>query len=80
MGKVADRFPDDQDAQTLHADALMNLSPWYYWNSDGTPRPATPMLLKRLESVIAVNDIPRDLTSCRGGGARRRPPSRAPAS
>jgi tetratricopeptide (TPR) repeat protein len=56
MGKVADRFPDDQDAQTLHADALMNLSPWYYWNSDGSPRPATPMMLNRLESVIAVNE------------------------
>jgi tetratricopeptide (TPR) repeat protein len=56
MGKVADRFPEDQDAQTLHADAIMNLSPWHYWNSDGTPRPATPMLVKRLESVIAVNE------------------------
>jgi tetratricopeptide (TPR) repeat protein len=53
---VADEFPDDQEAQVLYADALMNLSPWNYWNADGTPRPLTPEILQRLERVLAVNE------------------------
>ncbi len=55
IGEVADRFPADQEAQVLHADALMNLSPWNYWTRDGKPRPATPVMLKRLETVLAAN-------------------------
>jgi len=52
---VADEFSDDQEAQVLYADALMNLSPWNYWNADGSPRQLTPDILKRLERVLAVN-------------------------
>ena len=52
---VADEFSDDQEAQVLYADALMNLSPWNYWNADGSPRPLTPDILERLERVLAVN-------------------------
>jgi tetratricopeptide (TPR) repeat protein len=52
---VADAFPDDQEAQVLYADALMNLSPWNYWNADGTPRQLTPEIVQRLERVLAVN-------------------------
>ena len=55
MGKVADQYPADQEAQALHADALMNLSPWNYWTKDGQPRPATPVMLERLEHVLAAN-------------------------
>ena len=55
IGAVADRYPEDQEAQVLHADALMNLSPWNYWSKDGTPRPATPVMLQRLERVLAAN-------------------------
>lgn len=53
---VADEFPDDQEAQVLYADALMNLSPWSYWNADGTPRKLTPEIIQRLERVLAVNE------------------------
>jgi tetratricopeptide (TPR) repeat protein len=52
---VADEFPDDQEAQVLYADALMNLSPWNYWKADGTPRQLTPEIIQRLEQVLAVN-------------------------
>jgi len=52
---VADEFSDDQEAQVLYADALMNLSPWNYWNADGSPRQLTPDILERLERVLAVN-------------------------
>jgi tetratricopeptide (TPR) repeat protein len=53
LGEVAERYPDDLDAATLHAEALMNLSPWYYWTLEGEPRLDTPRILARLESVIA---------------------------
>lgn len=55
IGEVANRFRDDQEAQVLYADAIMNLSPWSYWNADGTPRPQTPTILSRLEGVLAAN-------------------------
>ncbi|MGH7658133.1 MAG: tetratricopeptide repeat protein [Gemmatimonadales bacterium] len=54
MGELADRYPEDQEAQVLYADALMNLSPWYYW-VDGIARPATPVILSRLRGVLDVN-------------------------
>jgi tetratricopeptide (TPR) repeat protein len=31
MGALVDRYPQDDDAAVLWADALMNLSPWDYW-------------------------------------------------
>jgi tetratricopeptide (TPR) repeat protein len=55
IGEVADRFADDNEAQVLHADALMNLSPWNYWTPEGGPRPGTDVILKRLERVLNVN-------------------------
>ena len=55
MGAVADRHPDDRDAQVLHAEALMDLSPWDYWTADGSPRPDTPRILERLETVVAAD-------------------------
>ncbi len=53
MLAVAQAYPDDPDAATLAADALMNLSPWFYWTPSGEPRPATPGFLAMLEAVIA---------------------------
>ena len=52
MSRVAERFPGDDDAQVLYADALMNLSPWDYWNPDATPRLGTGELLAALERVV----------------------------
>lgn len=52
MGEVADRFPDDVDAATLHAEALMDTTPWDYWREDGTPKPVTREILARLEGVL----------------------------
>lgn len=52
MREVADAHPNDMEAQVLYADALMNLSPWYYWEHDGSPRPGTRELLSRLEYVM----------------------------
>jgi tetratricopeptide (TPR) repeat protein len=55
MGAVAARFPDDAEIQVLHADALMNLSPWNYWTAAGEPRPATTVILERLEFALGKN-------------------------
>jgi tetratricopeptide (TPR) repeat protein len=55
MREVADTYPDDQDAQVLYADALMNLSPWNYWTTGGDPRPGTDQIVSRLESVMSAN-------------------------
>ncbi len=48
---VADAYPNDPDAQVLAAEALMDLSPWDYWNEDGSPRPDTDDILGRLLPV-----------------------------
>ena len=56
MAEVAAQYPDDDDALVLYADALMNLSPWDYWQADGQPKPATLPMLASLESVIARNE------------------------
>jgi tetratricopeptide (TPR) repeat protein len=55
MRDVVRRFPEDQDAATLFADALMNLRPWNLWTPDGAPQPETPEILAALERVIAAN-------------------------
>ena len=47
-------YPDDGDAGTLYAAALMNQMPWNYWNADGTPRAGTPNVIRTLERVIEI--------------------------
>lgn len=62
MSRVVERFPDDVEVRVLHADALMNLSPWNYWGPDGTPRPGTRTLLDQLE--VAVHRAPNHPGAC----------------
>ena len=52
MGEVARRFPDDTDASTLYAEALMDTTPWDYWLENGEPKPDTIEILATLESVL----------------------------
>jgi len=53
MREVARRFPDDTDAATLYAEALMNLSPWDYWTTDSRPKPGLEEVVPTLEQVLA---------------------------
>ncbi|HJQ84519.1 MAG TPA: hypothetical protein VKA21_10610 [Candidatus Binatia bacterium] len=53
MREVARRFPDDLDAATLFAEALMDLRPWDLWTADGKPQPGTEEIVATLESVLA---------------------------
>ena len=52
MADVAKRFPDDPNAASLYAEALMDTMPWAYWEADGSPKPATETLLATLERVL----------------------------
>lgn len=53
MGELSAAYPDDDDAATLYAAALMNTMPWDYWTPNGQPRPNTDTLVATLEKVLA---------------------------
>jgi tetratricopeptide (TPR) repeat protein len=53
MLALARRFPDDVDAATLAAEAVMDTMPWDYWTADAQPREGTAEALALLESVLA---------------------------
>ena len=52
MHDLSQSYPDDLDAATLYAQAIMNLHAWALWNADGTPWEQTPEILSVLESVL----------------------------
>lgn len=53
MGKLAARYPDDVDARTLHAEALMNLYPWDFHDDRGMPKAWTAEIVAVLERVLS---------------------------
>ncbi len=55
MARVVADFPGDDDAATLYAESLMDLSPWSYWKADGNPAEFTARILTELERVLARN-------------------------
>lgn len=55
MGELARSYPDDLDAVTWHAESLMTLQPWDFWDEAGQPKGNTPEILASLESVIERN-------------------------
>jgi tetratricopeptide (TPR) repeat protein len=52
MRQVAQQYPDDPDAATLFAEALMDTTPWDYWTEDGTSNPEGAEIIATLESVL----------------------------
>lgn len=54
-GKLAAARPDDLDAATMHAEALMDLQPWAYYDAALNPVGHTTEIVSTLESVIARN-------------------------
>lgn len=46
------QYPDDPDAGTLFAEALMDLRPWDLWTSDGKSKPGTAELVSVIEQVL----------------------------
>jgi tetratricopeptide (TPR) repeat protein len=56
MGEAARAFPTHDTIQVLYAEALMDLSPWDYWQAGGTqPKGRTPEMIAALERVLAHN-------------------------
>lgn len=53
MRALHGKYPDDDDAATLYAEALMDLAPWSYWSKDGAPNPGTLEAERALEEVMA---------------------------
>jgi tetratricopeptide (TPR) repeat protein len=56
MAAAHAQFPDDHDIAVLFADALMNTSPWNYWELDGrTLKGRLGEAAAALEGVLAAN-------------------------
>ena len=55
MRRITEAFPQDLDAKTIYAEALMDLRPWNYWTRDGAPYPETVEVRRSLEQVLARN-------------------------
>jgi tetratricopeptide (TPR) repeat protein len=55
MRKVTEAYPQDLDARTIYAEALMDLRPWNYWTRDGQPYAETVEIQRALEFVLAKN-------------------------
>ncbi len=53
MRTLWQQSPDDMDAGTLFAEALMDLRPWDLWTPDGRPHPGTEEIVSTLEAVLA---------------------------
>jgi hypothetical protein len=55
MRGVWQRHPDDDDAAALYAESLLDLSPWNYWQDDGSPRDFTGEAASAIEASLRLN-------------------------
>jgi len=56
MAMVHDAYPDDHDIATFYAEALMDLSPWDYWERDfRTAKPHIAKAIAAIEKVLGEN-------------------------
>ncbi|MEH6542553.1 MAG: hypothetical protein V7721_01310 [Porticoccaceae bacterium] len=55
MRGLANKYPEDVDANALFAEALMNTMPWNYWSEKGEAKPATREVLQMLEAALVQN-------------------------
>jgi tetratricopeptide (TPR) repeat protein len=55
MRGAAKKFPESATVQVLLAEALMNLHPWDYWETDGQPKPWTPEILDTLKAALQLD-------------------------
>jgi len=55
MNAAATALPEDDDVQTVAAEAEMDVHPWSYFNADGTPTHGTQEVIARLERVLVRN-------------------------
>jgi tetratricopeptide (TPR) repeat protein len=55
MRALAAKYPDDLDAATLAAEAVMDTVPWGYWTRDGIPADGVADAIAKLTAVIKRN-------------------------
>jgi pimeloyl-ACP methyl ester carboxylesterase len=55
MRKVVQQFPEDLDARTIFAEALMDTRPWNYWTRDGLPYDETREVQATLTDVLETH-------------------------
>jgi len=55
MRELAAKYPNDDDAQAMFAEAMMNTMPWNYWLDGSNPKPETKEVIHALETVMARN-------------------------
>jgi len=53
MRTVVQKYPEDADARTLFAEAIMDLHPWRLWKSSGDPETGTQELVENIEHGLA---------------------------
>jgi hypothetical protein len=53
MRTVVQKYPEDADARTLFAEAIMDLHPWRLWNASGDPETGTQELVENIEQGLA---------------------------
>jgi tetratricopeptide (TPR) repeat protein len=54
-GKLAKDWPEDLDAATFHAEAMMDTQPWNYYDAQLRPKGHTAEIVATLESVLQRN-------------------------
>ncbi|RIK94537.1 MAG: hypothetical protein DCC71_23610 [Proteobacteria bacterium] len=54
MRALSAKYPNDADAAAIHAESLLDLSPWSYWNDDGSPREFTGEAAAAIERALAL--------------------------
>ena len=55
MRKVAERYPDDLDAQAIFAESAMDTMAWDYYQKDGQPKPLTNDVTATLERILRAD-------------------------
>jgi tetratricopeptide (TPR) repeat protein len=55
MRELHHKYPGDDDAAALFAEAMMNTMPWDYWLDPENPKPLTEEVLTALETVLDRN-------------------------
>ena len=53
MRALHEKYPQDDDAASLFAEAIMNTMPWDYWLDGDTPKPLAAEAINVLETVLA---------------------------
>ncbi|MGQ0429079.1 MAG: hypothetical protein ACT4UQ_04020 [Gammaproteobacteria bacterium] len=53
MGGFAAKYPDDNDIAAMHAESMMDLQPWDYWDAEGQAKGHTAQVVATLETVLA---------------------------